>query len=345
MNQIQTRLDKMIAHFIGNKSLGQELIISSEPIDYNDELQEKIEHYFLSRFQFAYDQFRFNRADAERPNQVYAWVKDIFENDAKFIGRSADLANHLFNCSLQPRIKPGELFVARFNQYAHDGKEIKAIGIFKSENKGSFFQIRKNKGSLSLLSTEGIDVNKFDKGCLILETDVADGYLVRLIDYQGRGEDAKYWREDFLGLQQKNTSFSKTTSLLSETKRFVIDRLEQDFEISKADQIDLLNRSVNYFKTHEQFDRSEFEQDVFKDPEVIRSYRAFNKEEDHAKNVPDAQFEISAAAVKKQARIFKSVLKLDKNFHIYIHGNRNLIEQGRESDGRKFYKIYFENET
>ena len=39
-------------------------------------------------------------------------------------------------------------------------------------------------------------------------------------------------------------------------------------------------------------------------------------------------FEISAQAVKRQARIFKSVLKLDKNFHIYIHGNRELIEKG-----------------
>jgi hypothetical protein len=55
-------------------------------------------------------------------------------------------------------------------------------------------------------------------------------------------------------------------------------------------------------------------------------------------------FEISTQAVKKQARIFKSVLKLDKNFHIYIHGNRDMIEQGVEKDGRKYYKIYFENE-
>jgi hypothetical protein len=55
-------------------------------------------------------------------------------------------------------------------------------------------------------------------------------------------------------------------------------------------------------------------------------------------------FSISTAAVKKQARVFKSVLKLDKNFHIYIHGNRDLIEQGMEPDGRKFYKIYFREE-
>ena len=57
------------------------------------------------------------------------------------------------------------------------------------------------------------------------------------------------------------------------------------------------------------------------------------------------QFDISAKAVKKQARAFKSVLKLDKNFHIYIHGDRNMIEQGIDNDGRKFYKIYYQEEN
>jgi hypothetical protein len=34
-----------------------------------------------------------------------------------------------------------------------------------------------------------------------------------------------------------------------------------------------------------------------------------------------------------------------KNFHIYIHGNNELIRQGVDSDGRKYYKIYFETES
>lgn len=29
---------------------------------------------------------------------------------------------------------------------------------------------------------------------------------------------------------------------------------------------------------------------------------------------------------KKQNRSFKSIIRLDKNFHIYIHGDRKLIE-------------------
>ena len=55
-------------------------------------------------------------------------------------------------------------------------------------------------------------------------------------------------------------------------------------------------------------------------------------------------FSISTSAVKYQSRVFKSVLKLDNNFHIYIHGDKELIEKGTDNDGRKYYKIYYDLE-
>ena len=47
---------------------------------------------------------------------------------------------------------------------------------------------------------------------------------------------------------------------------------------------------------------------------------------------------------KKYKISYAILIKLDKNFHIYIHGDRQLIEQGVEKDGRKFYKIYYDEE-
>jgi hypothetical protein len=79
---------------------------------------------------------------------------------------------------------------------------------------------------------------------------------------------------------------------------------------------------------------------------MIESFRRFgsqyvqNNDYDIA-----ASFDISPEAVKKQSRIYKSVLKLDKNFHIYIHGRTDLIEKGMEMDGRKYYKIYYQDEA
>lgn len=79
---------------------------------------------------------------------------------------------------------------------------------------------------------------------------------------------------------------------------------------------------------------------------MINAFRSYDKKytEENEVCLRDS-FDISKDILKKQARIFKSVLKLDKNFHIYIHGNKEMIERGVEKDGRKYYKIYYENES
>ena len=129
-------------------------------------------------------------------------------------------------------------------------------------------------------------------------------------------------------------------------KKFVTKQLSEDFEVTKADQIDLLNRSVEYFKSNDKFDKEDFEESVFHEQELIESFKQFDSAYRYDNNLELADsFEISAQAVKKQARVFKSVLKLDKNFHIYIHGDKELIEQGVEKDGRKYYKIYYNAES
>jgi hypothetical protein len=62
--------------------------------------------------------------------------------------------------------------------------------------------------------------------------------------------------------------------------------------------------------------------------------------------VIEDEFSIHVAAVKKQQRFFKAVVKLDKNFHIYIHGRKDLVEKGYdEKSGKQFYKLYFDKES
>lgn len=53
----------------------------------------------------------------------------------------------------------------------------------------------------------------------------------------------------------------------------------------------------------------------------------------------------SDAAVKKQARIFKSVIKLDKNFQIYVLGDNQYIKKGfDEETGMHYYQLFFKDE-
>ena len=102
---------------------------------------------------------------------------------------------------------------------------------------------------------------------------------------------------------------------------------------------------MEYFKENDEFSKEEFEKEVFGDEEVIESFRGFDTSYRETNEIEmEDNFEISNQAVKKQAKMFKKILKLDKNFHIYIHGDSNKIEKGVESDGRKFYKVYFDEE-
>jgi hypothetical protein len=173
-----------------------------------------------------------------------------------------------------------------------------------------------------------------------------DGYKILIADNANKSPEAQYWRDDFLNVKPISDEFHQTKEFLTIAKNFVTRQLTEDFEVSKADQIDMLNRSVDYFKTHETFEKKDFEKEVFKDTSIIKSFRNFDEIYREDKDIKmNESFDISPQAVKKQARIFKSVLKLDKNFHIYIHGDRELIEQGVEKDGRKFYKIYFTEES
>ena len=172
-----------------------------------------------------------------------------------------------------------------------------------------------------------------------------DGYRVCIIDNLNKSNEVQYWKVEFLKIRPLKNEYHQTKDFLSIAKNYVTKQLTEEFDINKSEQIDILNRSLDYFKSNDNFDKNDFENQVFQEPKVIESFRKYdtNYRQNHEIDLEDS-FEISAQAVKKQSRIFKSILKLDKNFHVYIHGNRELIEQGVESDGRKFYKIYFEEE-
>ena len=167
-----------------------------------------------------------------------------------------------------------------------------------------------------------------------------------MIDQTNRSAEAVYWKDEFLKLKVRNDNYNQTNNVLGVYKSFVTEKMDEEYEISKADKIDLLNRSMKYFKEKETFDLDEFSNEVIGNSDGIASFKNYKKsyEEEFDTPIQDA-FEISGAAVKKQSSAFKSVLKLDKNFHIYIHGDKELIEKGFDDDkSMNYYKVYFRDE-
>ncbi len=341
----QVGLQQLITHHIGNKLRNEKFMLSSETSTIADNTKDLLLKYFLLPIK-PEEFFSFSHSVKLDLNEIYKTVEDIFLEPKSFINSSQSIAKLLYEQSMHPKIKEGELNIAYFTNVVLDDEVIEAIGIFKSETDVPFIKMKNQKSNFSINHDYGFEIKGMDKGCIIFNTDQKKGYKVLIVDNANKLAEAHYWKDDFLKVKPISSEFYQTNQFLGITKDFVTKQLSDKFEVSKADKIDLLNRSVEYFKTHESFDKNEFEKEVFQDLGIIKSFRDydFTYREQNDIELMD-NFEISPQAVKKQLRVFKSVLKLDKNFHIYIHGSRKLIEQGIEEDGRKYYKIYFQQES
>ena len=336
---------KLSIHSIGNKVNGDDLYLSKQEEQLEDErLKDLLCLYFLQPFaQPEYYHFTFSNGDFLL-NPVCQFVKGIFEQPNQLHKKSQDIARLLFDIASHPQIKTGDLFVSLISGIGIGGELVDAVAIFKSENKQAFLKINDTGGYQNIGYEDGINIDKSDKGCLILNMDADTGYRVCVLDRSAKSEPM-YWKESFLQIVPCNDNYHHTRQVMNIAKEFITGQLPEEYECSRAEQIDLLNRSVQYFKNNETFEQEGFEREIFKAPELIESYKKFDYvyRETNELEIEDS-FGISGQAVKKQARIFKSVLKLDKNFHVYIHGDRELIEQGVDNQGRKYYKLYYDEE-
>lgn len=329
----QAVADRLIFHRISTDDANVQY--STEELEFSDEEENIVlRNIFLKPFQSTGATWEFRQ---EGGNELYTIAKEL-EADGNFVIGSVNIGKHLRNVSTHPNIKDGDLFVIKFADILYNGNLCEALGIYKVENKEVFVENTFSGTKAELRFRRGISGRKLDKGCLILFT--PGTYTVFTID--NVHVDTEYWKNDFLNVKLKQDPINNTSKLLTLTKSFITESLPEQFEIEKADQIDLLNRSKNYFKNKEEFTMREFEDEVLQDKQVIDAFQSYDKGELFGIN---RGFEISQQAVKRQAKIFKSVLKLDRNFHVYIHGNRELIERGEDENGRKFYKLYYKEES
>lgn len=350
VTHFEASLDIISVHYVGNQALNELYALSEHPLELKDELISKLlMQYFLTPFEKTNEVYHLMHPSGDLGlNTIHHFATRIFEEPGTFHESSEQIAKSLYNVTNHPNIKPGELYVSLFREVQIEGNKLDALGIFKSENKETYLKVYSEKGGFNVDYEENaININKLDKGCLIFNIEKENGYKVVVIDKNNSGQDAAvYWKDQFLQLKIRNDSFNQTSNVLGIYKNFVTQKLDDEFEMSKADKIDLLNRSMKYFKEKDTFNMDEFTGEVIGNPDAIESFKNFKNQYGQEFDTPIADnFEISDNAVKKQSRVYKSVLKLDKNFHIYIHGNKDLIEKGFD-DGKamNYYKVYFKEE-
>ncbi len=339
----EASLKRLITHHIGNKQREENISLTQDEIQVSDDTKEHLLSYFLVPMKKD-EVYSFTHAVDIKQNDIYTLVEEIFSNEEVFVEHSHNIGKLLYEATTHPKVNEGELNVVLMSNVVVGDEMVSAIGIYKSENNVPFIKMDRVVDGFNVNHDFGFEMKGVDKGCLIFDVEEGDGYRCLVIDK--KSIDAHYWVDDFLKIKPIGNEFYMTNNFLSMTKEFVTEQLPEEYEMNKTDKIDLLNKSVGYFKEKDSFDNNEFMSEVFVDEEIIDSFKNFKSSYNAEFEIESKDsFSISAQAVKKQARVFKSVLKLDKNFHVYIHGDKSLIEKGTESDGRKFYKIYYSEEN
>lgn len=342
----ETELREIVVHHVGNKQNDESLDISKNTLSLDETVVQLLEQYFLMPFKDdKFYQF-FHDSDISQ-NAVYHYISQIFDTPGSFYDNSVKIAEHLYEKSEHPKIKAGELYIAYFNNCLLDDELVDAIGIFKSENHETYLKVYQKDDMLEIEYDNGININKLDKGCLVFNSEKNGGYVVSIVDTVKKSGEAQFWKDDFLQLKQRSDNYYHTQNYLDVCKGFVTDVYNEENEVEKPDQAELLNKTVKYFNEKETFNQDDFEQEVMMgESGVIQAFGDYKEKYQQDREVElDEDFEISKNAVKNEKRKFKSVLKLDKNFHVYIHGDRERIVKGFDTEkGLNFYQIFFEQE-
>lgn len=335
-------LKAICLHIVGNKSLDEGILLSEAPMELDPSLLPILTRYFISSFK-SDERYSFYHHSGLEFNFVYKMVSIIFDNPNSLYEASVSIAKQLYDNSEHNKIKEGELCVAYFKEIEVDGKKTDAVGLFKSETKDTYLRVVTHNGNNGLEKENGINVNKLDKGCLVFNLEREDGYVVAIIDGINRTE-AKYWVEDFLKAKPKADEYHQTRALMSGAKGFITKGMPE--EVTKGEKAELMDKTLRYFQENKTFDMEDFNTKVMGDEQLSSDFGAYMGSflEKKAIVLPE-QFSISESAVKKSSRSMKSVIKLDKNFHIYVHGGEGLIKKGYDPEtGMAFYQLYFKEE-
>ncbi len=334
-------------HNVGNKGLGEEITNGEKLIEFKDDfVKETVLRYFLSPFKTdIYHRFK-GKVDVSLAS-IANVCEDLFASQKEFVKQAAKIATHLYNQSLHAKIKGGEFYVCYFKDAMVDGELCDAVGLFKTENKETFLKVFQHLDEFDIDCEAGININKLDKGCLIFNTEKKTGYKLSIIDTNNRiAECALYWEEDFLNATIKPNGYYHTKNFMDASRGFCEEILTEENNVKKEDQMMMLNKSTSYFKERDKFDIKNFEKEVLVQPEVIEAFTDYRKDFNKRLDLTAIdEFDVSQTAVKKNQKYMRSVVKLDKNFHIYIHSKHELVERGYdEQKNMKYYKLYYLNE-
>ena len=339
----EARIESLVIHRVFNQASDQSNKFANEEVTLSSEMKELLMRFFFSSLNPG-EIYNFYAGAMEEPESVCSCARALFDGEAEFMQTSVSIAEILHDVAKHPQVKDGDLYVVRFSGCRVDGTEVDSLGLFKSEVKETFIHLVEDDRGFHIERGEGFSVNKMDKGCLICNAERDKGFILSVFDTTGKGRKAAFWIEDFLDARLQRDSKFYTENTVKSVKEFITKELPKKKEVSKDEELSVMDKTMEYFRDKERFDRREYEETVFADDETRREFSEFLSCRNDGLDDWN-QFPISEEGVKKSTKFLKKVIKLDKDFSIYVHGSGNFMQKGFDKEyGLKYYKFFYTEE-
>jgi len=332
---------------IGNPLREEPLQTSRRVFDIAEADQEALTALFLKPFKNLVGH-RFVHYTSLEKQDMYRCAKTVFAEPDQLLPAGIEIAKRLYAKSTHPNIKSGDLCIALLKEVHIEGELVNGLCILKSDSVVPFLSITTHEGDLHLSTQQGIQPEKIDKGCLILDYQGDKGYYVLTFDRSGG--DTKFWVREFLSVEAVPDAAFLTSAYAKMAVAFLEEQKPEE-DTPPWDTCNAAREALEYFEERDQFDLQDFEQTVLKSPEAVAAFEEHRaRVEEEQGQALDKQFEISKKDVTKAKKRIGAVLKLDTGVEIHVKSTLSteydpVLERGYDdAKGMKFVKVYYKEQ-
>jgi len=362
LNFEDVKITGLVLAKVGNPSRDEALQTSKQVFLIEDEDQATLSQIFLRPFRsFNLIGQKFHHHTSLENHEMNNCSAAIFQNPDELLSKGCEIAQRLHSKSTHPNIKSGDLCISHLTGIRVGEEEVvDGICIFKSESVTPFLSISTNDGDLQLNTEHGINPEKIDKGCLILNQFSRKGFYVLTFD-RGSSE-SRFWVKDFLGvitipdaaMLSKKVAEMAVAAVTAEKPAEISDSkeaIEEDegppWEVNNAAQ-----NALAYFDTQDNFSMQEFEEKALKTDDARARFKEEKErlEKENGFKIEEG-FDISKKDAVKAKKLMKSTMKLDSGVEIrlkpkVVDNPDRFLEKGYDEEKKmKFIKIYYKKEN
>jgi hypothetical protein len=334
-------IKRMIVHSVGNKEREEGVSFSKKELDFK-EIQGDVEGLLEKSFNSS-DLYKFFFEHDLNLNPIYSFVKALFAEPERFVEQSNLIAKILYEKSNRPSVMKGELNVIYLTDCELDGQQVDALALLKMEQKERMVRYERDENGIKVVTVEGVNLSKVDKGCLIYNTDEADGYKISIVNKTTKNQDKAYWQDDFLHVRSCQSAYHQTMNLIGLCKDFVKQEMG---DCDKMQRSLAVARAMTVINTQEEVDLNDFAEEVFQNATLADRFMDYRESSDYARELPSDTLKIEKKIPKKKIAMPSNMIHLDGNFDIIVKGGEENILKGVDSrNGMKYYQLFFEKEN